>query len=380
MKKIEDLRKNIDEIDDEIASLYERRMELCKEIGLTKAEEGKAVNALDREKAIVNRITKGKSDEMKIYLKLLYDTVFFQSKHYQGKFLKTKSETAQRLREIISRERKPFPISATVACQGIKGAYSGVAADKLFDISDVTYFKTFEGVFQAVENGLCEYGVLPIENSNAGSVSKVYDLMRKYKFYIVKSVRVQINHTICALKGVNLKDIKTVYSHSQALLQCSELLKNLGIKAIEVENTAVAAKLVKDSGDKTIGAICSEDCADLYDLSVVERNISDGGNNYTRFICISKNLEIFKGADKISLLTSQKNKAGSLNKTLSRFATLGLNLTKLESRPIPNSQFEFMFYFDFEGDIESEGVINLIGELENSSDKFVFLGSYKEII
>ena len=380
MKSIDELRNEIDKIDDELSALYTARMEICKQIGLQKANSGKAVNVSDREKAIVNRITADKPDEMKRYLKLLYDTVFFQSKNYQGKFVQTKSETVEQLNAILSGERKDFPVSATVACQGVSGAYSAVAADKLFDISNITFFKTFEGVFTAVDKGLCEYGVLPIENSNAGSVSQVYDLMKKHNFYIVKSVRVQISHALCAQKGVKLSEIKTVYSHSQALMQCAEYLKNLGVKTIEVENTAVAAKMVAESDDKTIAAICSGDCADIYNLCVLERAVQDNGNNFTRFICISKTLKVFKGADKISVMTSLANKPGSLNRMLSRFSAIGLNLTKLESRPIANSQFEFMFYFDFDGDITSPDVLNLLGELENSSDKFVFLGSYKEII
>ncbi len=377
---MEELRKQIDVIDDEIAKLYVNRMAICKEIGLKKAQQGSSVNVSEREKFIVKRITEGKDDDMKRYLKHLYETIFFQSKNYQGKFIKTRSETVDALNKILQEKRDTFPVSATVACQGVNGAYSGVAADKFFDIADVTYFKTFDGVFSAVEKGLCEYGVLPIENSNAGSVSQVYDLMRKYNFYIVKSARVQISHTLCAKKGVKLSEIKTVYSHGQAIMQCAEHLKNLGVRAIEVENTAVAAKMVADSEDRTIAAICSDDCAEIYNLCALERAMQDNGNNFTRFICISKNLKVFKGADKISVMTSLANKSGSLNKTLSRFSTLGLNLTKLESRPIANSQFEFMFYFDFEGDIESSDVLNLLGELENSSDKFVFLGSYKEII
>ena len=377
---MDELRKQIDLIDDELVELYVKRMAICKEIGIKKAQVGSSVNVSEREKAIVKRITEGKDDDMKRYLKHLYETIFFQSKNYQGKFKKTRSETVDALNKILQDERDNFPVSASVACQGVNGAYSGVAADKFFDIADVTYFKTFDGVFSAVDKGLCEYGVLPIENSNAGSVSQVYDLMKKYNFYIVKSARVQISHTLCAKRGVKLSEIKTVYSHGQAIMQCAEHLKNLGVRAIEVENTAVAAKMVSESDDWTIAAICSDDCAEIYNLCALERAMQDNGNNFTRFICISKNLKVFKGADKISVMTSLANKSGSLNKTLSRFSTLGLNLTKLESRPIANSQFEFMFYFDFEGDIESSDVLNLLGELENSSDKFVFLGSYKEII
>ena len=155
MKTMDDIRKDIDKIDDEIAELYVKRMALCKEIGIKKAEKGSAVNVSEREKAIVNRITADKDDEMKRYIKNLYDTVFFQSKNYQGKFVKAKSATVDALRKIRSEKKPDFPVSANVACQGVSGAYSGVAADKLFDINDVTYFKTFEGVFSAVDKGLC---------------------------------------------------------------------------------------------------------------------------------------------------------------------------------------------------------------------------------
>ena len=380
MSKIEELRKEIDGIDDELSSLYLKRIKVCKEIGKEKAKTGTPVNASKREKEILNRITKTASDEEKVQLKKLYEDIFYLSKTYQAQFAPQKSETSEAIREILRGGEKKFPVSATVACQGVEGAYSGIAAEKLFEISDVTYFKTFDGVFNAVDKGLCEYGVLPIENSTAGSVLEVYDLMKKHKFYIAKIVRVQITHALVAVKGARVENIKTVYSHPQALSQCSEYLKNLGVKVVEAENTAVAAKKVAELNDKTVAAVCSEYCAELNDLAILEKGIQNVGNNFTRFICISKELKIFGGADKISVMTNLSNKPGSLNRTLSRFSTLGLNLTKLESRPIGNNPFEFTFYFDFEGDISSESVLDLIAEMDNSSDKFVFLGSYKEVL
>ena len=380
MSKIEELRKEIDGIDDELSSLYLKRIKVCKEIGKEKAKTGTPVNASKREKEILNRITKPASDEEKVQLKKLYEDIFYLSKTYQAQFAPQKSETSEAIREILRGGEKKFPVSATVACQGVEGAYSGIAAEKLFEISDVTYFKTFDGVFNAVDKGLCEYGVLPIENSTAGSVLEVYDLMKKHKFYIAKIVRVQITHALVAVKGARVENIKTVYSHPQALSQCSEYLKNLGVKVVEAENTAVAAKKVAELNDKTVAAICSETSAEINDLAILEKGIQNEKNNFTRFICISKELKIFGGADKISVMTNLSNKPGSLNRTLSRFSTLGLNLTKLESRPIGNNPFEFTFYFDFEGDISSESVLDLIAEMDNSSDKFVFLGSYKEVL
>ena len=373
--EIKDLREQIDKIDDELSALYVKRMKICKQIGELKAKDSSPVNVKEREDQILIKVTKKADDELKGYVKHLYDNIFTQSKNYQSSLRRISSPTSDEIRKVLE-DRKKFPICGAVACQGVEGAYSGIATKRLFEVADITYFKTFEGVFNAVEKGLCEYGVLPIENSTAGSVLSVYDLMKKHKFYIVKSIRVKINHCL-AVKNPNAK-ITKIYSHAQALSQCAEYIKETGVETVEVENTAVAGQLVANSEEENIGAICSEECARLYNLKIVENNIQDLNSNYTRFICISKELKIFKGADKISVMTALEHRVGSLNNLLSRFYTQGLNLTKLESRPIGSGDFEFMFYFDFVGDVESDGVLNLLAELESNSDKFVFLGSYKE--
>jgi chorismate mutase/prephenate dehydratase len=260
------------------------------------------------------------------------------------------------------------------------GAYSGIAAEKLFELADVTYFKNFDAVFQAVEKGFCKYGVLPIENSSAGSVNQVYDLMKEHKFYIVRSVRLSVSHNLIAKKDVKKEDIKEIYSHEQALSQCKKYLEKFPLaKVTPCANTAVAAKMLIDSGRKDAAAICSRECAELYGLKILENNIQDSDNNYTRFILIAKEMEFYENANKISIMTTlPQNSAGSLNKLLSKFSNLGINLTKLESRPIVGSGFEFMFYFDFECDIKDKGVQNLIGELDDSTEQFTFLGAYKE--
>lgn len=380
MKELSEIRKEIDAVDDEITALYAKRMELIKEVGESKAHTKKAVNDSERENAVLYRLASKVNDDIKFYLKELYSTVFYTSKAYQSTLIGAESPTIEKLRNLISEEFPAMPVSASVACQGIKGANSGTAAKKIFPISDITYFKTFDGVFTAVDKGLCEFGILPIENSTAGSVSEVYDLMRKHNFHIVRSARVKIDHCLATVPGAELKDIKTVISHPQALSQCAEYLKKLGVVTVVAENTAVAAKSVAETGDKTVAALCSPDCADIYGLNKLEKRVQDNASNYTRFICIAKDLKVFKGADRISIMTSLSHEPGSLNRILSRFSALGLNLTKIESRPITNADFEFMFYFDFEGDVRDHAVENVIAELENGSDKFVFLGSYKEII
>lgn len=376
--ELSEIRKKIDEVDDKIAELYAKRMALSADVAKNKAETGRAVADGDREREIVFRLSEKVPKDLVIYLKELYDTMFFTSKAYQSAIIGRTSRTAEELKNLIADGLKQMPTCATVACQGIKGANSGTAAQKFFPVSNIVYVKNFEGVFAAVESGLCEFGVLPIENSTAGSVLEVYDLMRKHNFHIVRTVRVRIAHCLCALPDAELKDIKKVISHPQALMQCDEFIKKSGYKPEADENTAIAARRVAESGDKTLAALCSKECADSYGLKVLKENVQKSDANYTRFILIQKDLCVYKGADKMSVMTSLPHEAGSLNRMLGRFSALGLNLTKLESRPIAGSDFEFMFYFDFDGDVSEPAVQNLIAELENGSDNFVFLGAYKE--
>ena len=297
MKTVDEIRKEIDCIDDEIASLYVKRMTAVKDIAKAKKDEKKAVSDTNREDSIIYRLTKDAPEELKIYLKEVYKSIFHTSKSYQTSLMDKTSITKDGINEILSKGIEQFPVQSAVACQGVLGAYSGSVAKKLFSISSVTYFKNFEGVFSAVENGLCEFGVLPIENSTAGSVCITNilthsNLMKKHNFYIVRSVRAKIEHALVSVNGSKLEDIKKVISHPQALKQCENYLKGLKVEIESVENTAVAAKMVKEMGDKSVAALCSQDCAEIYGLKILEKNVQDSGLNYTRFICIAENLLI----------------------------------------------------------------------------------------
>ena len=376
--ELSELRNKIDKIDDKIVGLFAERMALSGEIAKIKSESGRNITDGEREKEIIFRLSRSAPEELTLYIKELYETVFFTSKAYQSLKMKRTSPTSEKIAEIIEKRLSDAPVSATVACQGVKGANSGAAAQRIFPVSEVTYFRNFAGVFGAVESGLCEFGVLPIENSTAGSVLEVYDLMKKYDFHIVRSIKVKIDHCLCALPAAKKSDISKIISHPQALAQCDGYIRRFGVKAEPEENTAVSAKRVAESGDISLACICSESCASVYGLKILEKDIQDSDANYTRFICITKDLKIYKGADRISVMTSLSHEPGSLNKILGKFSALGLNLTKLESRPIAGSNFEFMFYFDFEGDVTDPNVRTLIAELENGSDNFVFLGAYKE--
>ena len=243
------------------------------------------------------------------------------------------------------------------------------------------YFKSFDGVFTAIEQGLCQYGILPIENSTAGSVKKVYDLMIRHNFSIVRTFRLKVDHNLLAKPGTAISDVRTIYSHEQAINQCADFLKTLtGVQLIPVENTAVAAQMVANSPENSVAALSSRSCAQLYGLTNLAASIQDKGNNRTRFICISKNLEIYPGSDKTTIMMVLPHRPGSLYRVLARLYTLGINVTKLESRPIPDREFEFMFYFDLETSIYSEEFIQLMCELNDLCEEFKYLGSYCEVV
>ena len=273
-----------------------------------------------------------------------------------------------------------FPATATVACQGVQGAYSQLAAEKLFLEPQIRHYQSFEDVFKAVAKGECRYGVLPIENSTAGSVTKVYDLMRKYQFFIVCAVKLRVEHNLLSKKGVELKDIKEVLSHEQALQQCHDFLQSLGeIKITECANTALAAQMVAEGNRRDIAALSSKICARNYNLAILKESVQDKENNFTRFICISKEMEIYPGADKMSIMLSLRHKPGELYRILAQFAALDINLTKLESRPLGNGDFEFMFYFDFALDSQPDQLARVLTDLKEQNEYFSYLGSYKEI-
>ncbi|MBP5193723.1 MAG: prephenate dehydratase, partial [Clostridia bacterium] len=237
----------------------------------------------------------------------------------------------------------------------------------------------WKGVFNAIEKGMTRYGILPIENSSAGSVNGVYDLILQNKFYIVRTRRMHIRHSLLAKKGTSLQNVREIFSHEQALSQCGEFLKKFpNAKATVVENTAIAARMVAESERTDVAAISSPECAEIYGLSSLASNIQNVDNNFTRFICISKKAEVYPASDRISLVMRLPHVTGSLNKILSKFSSMGLNLTKIESRPIATSEFEFAFYFDFEGDVRKKEVLNLLSDLSSSVDSFAFLGCYKE--
>ena len=378
---LNDYRKEIDSIDDQMIALFARRMNIAAKIAEYKKANGLRVLDARREKEKLRDIMEKTPDGLREYMSSLYSLMFELSRSHQGRLLGAAGELPAKIAAAIQDTPPLFPENAAVACQGVEGAYSEMACGRLFKRPNTFFFSSFEAVFSAIEKGLCRYGVLPLENSTAGSVNAVYDLMMEHDFRIVRSVRIKVDHNLLANPGARLEDIREIYSHEQAISQCAHFLQELpNVKVIRCENTAAAARMVAESGRSDAAALSSRACMELYGLSCLAASVQDQGNNFTRFICIAKDLEIYPGADRTSLMMVLPHQPGSLYKALSRFYALGVNLNKLESRPMPERNFEFMFYFDLETSVYSPQFMQLMGELPELCEEFTYLGSYSEVV
>lgn len=378
---IKDLRENIDTIDKKLTELFSERMDVAAKIAEYKREKGLPVLDPVREREKLSEISDMTPEELRDYSEILYSIIFELSRDYQSRILGNGSDLTVKIENAIENTPRLFPEQTFVACQGVAGSNSQYACDRLFRRASIMYFSSFDAVFKAIEKGLCKYGVIPVENSTAGSVNSVYDLMMSHRFSIVRSIRIKIEHCLLANPGTKIEDVKEIYSHEQAISQCSNFLGELkGVKVIPCENTAVAAKMVAESGRKDIAALASKQCISFYGLSCLKDSVQNTENNYTRFICISKELEIYPGADRTSVMLTLPHVPGSLYKLLARFYALGVNINKLESRPLPGKEFEFMFYFDFDTPVYSPRLLRLLGDLPGLCEQFSYLGSYSEVL
>lgn len=378
---IKELREQIDKIDEQIVELFCARMGVSLGVAEYKRERNMAVYDPARERALFARIGQMAGDEMSEYAVTLYKTVTELSRTYQHHILDPDPEIKAEIEHRLETSPRMLPKFARVACQGVEGAYSQIAAVRMFDCPNISYYGDFADIFRAVESGECDYGVLPIENSTAGSVNRVYDLLRKSNACIVKSVRIKIDHNLLAKAGTKKENIREIFSHEQAISQCDAYLGKLpNVKVTVAPNTAMAAKAVAESDRVDVAALSSYSCAELYGLSVVESAVQDMQNNYTRFILISREPQILPGADRTSIILKTPHTPGALYSTLARINAHGVNLIKLESRPIPERNFEFMFYFDIEASVYSPELAELLAELCANSEDFKYLGSYSELV
>ena len=381
MSELEQLRGDIDAIDRQIVDLMKRRMETVAQVAEYKKANNMPVLDTSRERALLSKVGQEAGEELADYVQSMYRTIMAASRSYENGKLGRGSKVYDGIKKAMEETPQLFPQRPTVACQGIEGAYSQIACDRLFKAPSIMYFQSFDHVFKAVESGMCQYGILPIENSTAGSVNAVYDLMIRHNFSIVRSARLKVSHNLLAKPGTKLEDIRDVYSHEQALHQCAGYLAGLKNVAVHVvENTAVAARMVAQSDRSDVAALSSRFCAEQYDLEIVQDNVQDQDNNYTRFICISKKPEIYPGADRTSLMMTLPHKPGTLYNVLAKFYALNINLQKLESRPPPSREFEFMFYFDVEASVYAPEMEKLFRDLEAESEQLRYLGTYHEVI
>lgn len=375
--ELKDLRNEIDKLDDELVPLLLKRMDISRQVAEYKFERGIPVLNEEREREVLELVAKDCGEQGEA-IKTVFSSIMDASRALQHKIIGGGEE----LRNSVTNASVGTALTAngqSIACQGVDGAYSGKAANALFPDSPVIFYKQFEDVFEAVNQNKARFGIIPVENSTAGSVHESYDLIMKYRFYVVGAFDLKIDHCLCAKDGVSFEDIENVYSHPQALSQCNVFLKNFDFTGINYTNTAAAAKHVSESEKTNIAAICSESAAKKYGLNIIRKGIQNVANNTTRFIVISKELVIDEDASKISLIFSAPHRTGSLYRVLGRFSMTGLNLTKLESRPVANGKFDYFFYADILGSVRDEATLDLLCALSDELPEFTFLGNYHEI-
>ncbi len=381
MPELGELRQQIDQIDAQILGLFAERAQVSEGVAAYKREHGLRVFDPARERQKVASAAAAAPEDLATYAQVLMEVLMEASRSRQHALLGDLGDNDTLARIDAARASTPelFPRSARVVCQGVEGAYSQIAAEKFFRRPQITYAPSFDAVFRTVEQGLAEFGVLPVENSTAGSVNQMYDLMVEHSFHIVRTTRVKVEHNLLARPGATLAGIRDVYSHEQAIGQCAEFLSGLpDVRVHEVENTAVAARRVAESGRADAAALSSRSCADLYGLDVLVADAQDRDNNYTRFACISKDLRIYPGADRTSLMIVLPHEPGALYKLLAKFYALDINLLKLESRPIPERDFEFRFYFDIACPVAAPEFRSLMSTIGGLCQECRYLGSYAE--
>lgn len=377
--EISDIRQKINAVDEQLLRLFLERMDLSEEVAAYKNEHHQPILNKAREREILAKVAE-QSGPRERYAYHLFSTLFELSRSRQAELIDAPTRVEAQVQASLAAGSEVFPQTGLVACQGMEGANSQAACDRLLPRGSIVYVKSFEAVFSAVESGLCKFGVVPIENSSNGSVRAIYDLIQRKKFSIVRSTRLCIRHELLALPGVKKEDITEIYSHEQAIGQCSKFLGDCsGVRVIPCDNTATAAKLVSESGSRHAAAISSHPCAALYGLETVCDDIQDSDNNYTRFICITKEPTIYAGANRISLIIACDNKPGALYDILAKLAALGINMTKLESCPVTGRNFEFIFFLELEASVLESGVLPMLEELERSCANFQLLGSYAEV-
>lgn len=375
MADLQELRKEIDRIDKEMVRLFEERMDICKNVAEYKIETGKKVFDRQREEEKIKAVQELTGNEInRIGAGELFGQIMSVSRKLQYKLLAEHGILEKPSFEPVDTLDKE---NATVVFQGIEGSYSYAAMKEYFG-ADVKNFhvKTFRNAMEAIAEGKADYAVLPIENSTAGGVSEIYDLLVEFNNYIVGEQIIEIKHCLLTVPGASKEDIKTIYSHPQSFMQSAAYLRKHEWKQISMENNAFAAKKVADEKDKTQAAVAGRYAGELYGLNILEEGINDSELNSTRFIIVSNQKKFLKNAGKVSVCFEIQHESGSLYKTLSHFIYNGINLCNIESRPMKEKNWEYRFFVDFEGNLEDSAVQNALGSLQEETRNLIIFGNY----
>lgn len=377
MDELQELRREIDAIDRELVELFRRRMDVTARVGAYKRSRGVPVLDQERERQVLQNKGELAGEALRPAVITLYQTIMALSRRQQRDLMGQGADNPGVLRWREAQLNARSPVAAPrVVYQGEPGAYSEQAALDLFGPgADTAGLEQFEDCFLALREGRADYAVLPIENSSTGAIRQIYDLLTQYECYVVGETAVKVEHCLMALPGATLGSITHVYSHEQGLFQCERYLNaHPGWKQVPQADTAGSAKMVADSGDLTRAAICSARAAQLYGLNILARGINHNTHNTTRFVVVSPKLELRPGADKISTLFVLPHQVGSLHEVLTVFAVHGLNMVKLESRPLPGQSWQYMFFLEFTGAPGDPAVDDALHELAQTTGEFRVLG------
>lgn len=377
MDELQELRGQIDAIDAQMVELFCRRMEVTARVGEYKLARGLPVLDAAREAQVLEKKATLAGEDLRGDVTTLYETIMALSRRQQQRLMSGAGGGLPQGPGAIDAARAPLD-SPRVLYQGEPGAYAEEATVKFFGEScRRENLPTWEDIFAALRDGRADYGVLPIENSSTGSINQVYDLLAKYGAYIVGEQTVRVNHCLMAPRGAGLDTVREVFSHEQGLLQCAEYLRaHPEWRSCPALNTAAAAKAVAGRGDISAAAIGSRRAAALYGLEVLAEGINTNRENFTRFVVVSPVMELRPGRGKVSLLFTLSHQSGTLYRLLSVFAHGGLNLMKLESRPIPGRSWEYRFFVDLEGDLTAPGMAERLRDAAEAAGDFRVLGNY----
>lgn len=380
MEDLQHLRAQIDSIDRQLVELFCQRMDITRRVGLYKQAHHLPVLDQERERQVLRNKGELAGPELRPAVTTLFQTIVALSRRQQRDMLGERADNPGLRRYLAARAGVRPPVERPrVVYQGVPGAYSEQACLNFFGPQVETEgLEQFEDAFLALKEGRADYAVLPIENSSTGAIRQIYDLLSQYEYFIVGETAVRVEHCLMALPGATLDTITHVYSHEQGLFQCEQYLAgHPGWHTVPQADTAGSARMVAASGDPTKAAICSARAAQLYGLNILARGINHNSHNTTRFVVVSPRLELREGADKISTLFMLPHESGTLHEILTIFAIRGLNLVKLESRPVPEHSWEYLFFLEFNGHLDQQVTADVLHELAQTTGDFRVLGNFR---